>query len=202
MCIGEKIIPVDSPNLGFRLFKPDESNNINLELLAQYSYGVSTLQEYPLVGLGRKQKVLSYTKPIGYYTQSKTFLSKSIEITILGEFEDDLELLIKAEKFNPRVKIHKLSFIKNALLAAFSIEAFINAQDYKDILFVANGLNLDIFMTYEGYPQVFLDDKYNIDGPLAGYLLKEHGSIGPIEHYQDMHDELNKMRLMTVYKIL
>lgn len=198
---GTEIISNESFDMSFRLFKPTK-NYINLELLIQMPIENGEAQDVPEIGRGRMQTTVMFFKPIGFYSQKKAFLSNDIEVTVVKEFENDLNYLIKAGKVPSTIKIHKLTLEENAVLAAFSMEALINAQKYQDASFIANGLFCDIFMTLEGFPQVFLDDRHGLNGPLAAYLLREQNSVNPIVQYKEHFDKFNRMSLMTAFKRL
>lgn len=196
---NNEIVPVDSFDMTFRLYKPNE-NNINLELLIQMPVETGEEQDYAGIGRARIQKSVMFFKPIGYYTQKNSFFSKQIELTIVKEFENEIDFLTKMGKIPSNIKINKLSLKENAVLAAFSMEALINANRYEDTSFFANGLECDIFMTFEGYPQVFLDDKYGLKGAVAAYLIREENSISPIIQFKEIFDRFHSMSLMTALK--
>jgi hypothetical protein len=82
------------------------------------------------------------------------------------------------------------------------MEAANNAQKYEDASFIANGLYCDIFMTFEGFPQVFLDDRYGLNGPIAAYLIKEQNSVKPIVRFKELFDKFYAMSLLTAFKRL
>jgi hypothetical protein len=92
-------------------------------------------QDFPGIGRGRMQTTVMFFKPVGFFTQKKGFLSTDIEVTVVKEFENDLDYLIKAGKVPSNIKTHKLTLEENAVLAAFSMEAANNAQKYEDALF-------------------------------------------------------------------
>ncbi len=196
---GKQIVPIDSFGMSFRLFKAD-AGNINLELLIQMPVAVGEEQDIPGMGRGRMQKNVMFFKPIGYYIQSKGFLTSILDVTVPKEFENELDFLKSNNKIPSKIKIHKLSLPENALLSAFSMEALINAQKYNDASFFANGLYCDIFMTFEGFPQVFLDDRHGLRGPIAAYLLREQNSVNPIITYTELFEKYNPMKLMTAFK--
>lgn len=196
---GNEKVTLESFNMSFRLFNT-KTGNINLELLIQMP--VESDEEENLHGLGRvtMQRTVMFFKPVGFFTQKKGFFSSTLEVTILKEFEYDLDILLTNGKIPTSIQIHKLSLRENAVLAAFSMEAFINAEKYGDTSFIANGLYCDIYLTLEGYPQVFLDDKHNLSGPIAAYLLREQNSINPIREYEELFNRFDKMELMTAFK--
>lgn len=148
---------------------------------------------------GRIVDCIVYLKPIGFFTQNTT-LANGLELTILKEYENELGWLLKHNAFPSSIKVNLLTFEENAVLAAFSMEALMNAQKYKDISFYANGLYCDIVLTHEGFPQIFLDYRYRIDGAIAAYLIKEENAINPITQYKHIFDKLDSMDLMTCNK--
>ncbi|XQP83961.1 MAG: hypothetical protein ACOJUL_13235 [Candidatus Pollutiaquabacter aromativorans] len=198
---GKEIVSNESFDMSFRLFKPT-ANYINLELLIQMPIETGEEQDFPGIGRGRMQTTVMFFKPVGFFTQKKGFLSTDIEVTVVKEFENDLDYLIKAGKVPSNIKTHKLTLEENAVLAAFSMEAANNAQKYEDASFIANGLYCDIFMTFEGFPQVFLDDRHGLNGPIAAYLLREQNSVNPIVQYKELFDKFHSMSLMTAFKRL
>lgn len=198
---GIEIVPNESFDMNFRLFKP-KANNINLELLIQMPIDTGEIQDVPGIGRGRIQRTVMFFKVIGFFTLKKGFFSSDIEVTILNEFESDFDLLVKEGKIPANINTHKLSLKENAVLAAFSMEAAKHAQKYEDASFKANGLYCDIYMTFEGFPQVFLDDRYGLNGPIAAYLIREQNSVNPIVQYKELFDKYNEMSLMTAFKRL
>lgn len=198
---GKEIVSNESFDMSFRLFKPT-ANYINLELLIQMPVETSEEQDIPGIGRGRMQKTVMFFKPIGFFTQKKGFLSNEIEVTVVKEFENELDALMNAGKIPSNIKTHKLTLEENAVLAAFSMEAAMHAQKYEDASFFANGLYCDIFMTFEGFPQVFLDDRHGLTGPIAAYLLREQNSVNPIVQYKELFDKFHSMSLMTAFKKL
>lgn len=198
---GTEIVPVDSFDMSFRLFKP-QTDNINLELLIQMPIETGEEQDIPGIGKGRMQKTVMFFKPIGYFKQKKGIFSNDLEVTVVKEFENDFDFLIKNNQVPSNIKTQKLSLEENAVLASFSMEAAIRAQKYEDDSFFANGLYCDIFMTFDGYPQVFLDDRHGLNGPIAAYLLREQNSVNPMIQYKELFDKFHSMSLMTAFKRL
>lgn len=196
---GQEKVPLESFEMSFRLFKPN-SENINLELLIQMPIETGEEQNLPGIGMGRMQKTVMFFKPIGFFTLKKGVFSSSIEVTVPEEFEKELDYLKSNNKVPSNIETHKLSLEENAVLAAFSMEAITNAEKYEDASFFANGLYCDIFMAFDGYPQVFLDDRHGLNGPIAAYLLREQNSVNPIINYKEIFDKFNYMSLMTAFK--
>lgn len=198
---GTEKVPVDSFDMSFRLFK-SKSDNINLEILIQTAIETGEEQEIPGLGRGRMQTAVMYFKPVGFFKEKKGILSNELEVTIVKEFEKDFDELNKMSHIPSNIKTHKLTLVENALLASFSMEADIEAKKYKDASFLANGLYCDIFMTFEGYPQFFLDDRYGLNGPIAAYLLREQNTVNPILQYKPMFDKFHSMSLFTMFKAI
>jgi hypothetical protein len=198
---GENRTPIECFNMSFRLFRASEEN-INLELLIQMALPDDGYEEVDLgtFGKARSTQSVMFFKPIGFFKLKKNFFSEELDVTIVKEFEKDLDYLIENKKIPSGVITNKLNFVENAVLAAFSMEALLRAQKYEDVSFYANGLKADIFMSFDGYPQVFLDDSYNFPGPIAAYMIRETNSVNPIIDYQDIFNRFNRMSLMTAFK--
>lgn len=196
---GTQIIPIENFNMSFRLYKA-KKGNINLELLIQMPFETTSTSEIPGIGRGRVVETVMFFKPIGYYSEKKGVFSSTLEITIPKEFERDLDFLISNHKITSKYKINRLSMKENSVLAAFSMEANLQAMKYQDTSFTANGLSCDIFLTFEGFPQVFLDDKYGIEGPIAAYKLREENMIFPMLYNTDIFDKYYEMSLLTAFK--
>jgi hypothetical protein len=192
-------VPIDSFGMSFRLFL-SKYGNINLELLIQMPAEEGAYQNIEGFGRGIIQKNVMFFKPIGFFSLKKGFFTNTLEITILKEFEKDFNILLKDGKIPSSIKVNTLTLQENAVLAAFSMEAYLKAEKYEDSSFSANGLYCDMFMTFEGYPQVFLDDRHGIDGPIAAYLLREKNTINPIMEYQNTFNMFSDMSLLTALK--
>ncbi len=195
----KEIVSNESFNMSFRLYY-SKAGNINLEVLTQIPIEKGEAVDIPNLGRGQIQSTKMFFKPVGFYTQKKGFLSSSLEITIVKEFEEAYDQLLNSKQLNSVVTTHKLSLEENAVLAAFSMEAYINAEKYQDASFFANGLHCDAIMTFQGYPQIFLDDRYGLRGPIAAYMLREQNSINPIVQYEDLFHKFRQMDLNTAMK--
>jgi hypothetical protein len=79
---GDEITSVDSFDISFRLFKPTP-NFINLELLIQTPIEAGEEQYIQGIGRGRLEKSVMFFKPIGYFTQKKESIHKSVSSKIL-----------------------------------------------------------------------------------------------------------------------
>lgn len=197
---SDESVLYESFGMNFRLLLTNEGN-INLELLFEMNVP-RPKKDILNLSLAELDAILAerivFFKPIGFYRQTKSLFSKSIEITIFKEFEEAFNYLQLNNKisFNPK----KMSLEENAVLAAFSMETLTHAVNQQDASFYANGLKIDIFMTFDGFPQVFVDDKYNIPGPIAAYMLEEEDSIRPSWEYKVLFDRFYKMSLLTAFK--
>lgn len=180
-------IPLDSFDMSFRLFKPTDFN-INLEVLIQIN--------------GNNQNVVPFLKPIGFYTLKRSFFTDEIEVTILKEFEEDFDFLLKIGKIPSGITIKKLSLVENALIAAYSMDAVVKAINHKDYSSVINGLEIDILMTYDNeYPQMFLNDKYGVKGHIAAYFFRgSNKGIAPSINYENISPKLQQMGLYSAFK--
>ena len=100
--------PIDTNSMNFRLFRT-KSATINLELLCRDDMGY-------------------YFKPIGFYEQKNGFLgglNKKIEITLLNEFYNDYEYLLKNHEITLHpTNVKKLDIIFDFLIGAFSRESY------------------------------------------------------------------------------
>lgn len=193
---GTEILPIDEFDMNFRLFLVGET--INLELLASGQLG-------------------NYFKPIGFY-------DRNLNIHILKEFEADYENLKGKNSISNNLTVNKLSLRENAVIAAFSIDVIITAlqvlnevkekgfePEFRDGVMIpanlrydrqliANGLNSELIMTFEGYPQFNLDDGYGLSGAIGAYIPNEQGlSINPIVEYKELFDRFAQMKLLSVY---
>ncbi len=189
-------------DMSFRLFKPNPYN-VNFEQLNMMPLNYGEAQNTSVNEIGRTSQGTMYWKPIGYYTFNKKILTTNIEVNVPKETYKELELLKASNSLSTNIKIHQLSLEENAVIAAFSMEAYIYAIRFKDTSFIANGLDCDIFMTYDyEYPQVFLDDKYGLKGPIAAYKHKGGEIIDVVDKYLETFYRLNNMSLLTAFKNL
>jgi hypothetical protein len=182
--------------LPLRLFK-SKANTINLELIVQKRIETNTVTE-----LGRMVKIFDYAQPIGYYTFQKGIFKTTVEITITKEFESSYDFLYQNNLVNRSYKVNKLSLMENILIGAVSIEATIKAELLADCSFCSNGFDYDLFMSSDNeYPQCYLDDKYNVQGPIIAYLFrKQNRPINPMIKYQESFNSLFNRSLLTAYK--
>lgn len=193
-------VPHESFDMSFRLFRTN-AGNINLEILVQMELPDQNSEvDFGSFGKARTSQHVMFFKPIGYYKVTNGFFSDKLEVTVVNEFEQGLDYLNSNNLIPSNLTVHKMTFLENAILTAFSMEALIRAVKYEDSSFYANGLKADLFMSFDGYPQVFLDDRYNFPGPIAAYMLRERNAISPILEYEDIFDKFHQMSLMTAFK--
>ena len=171
----KEIIPIDEFDMSFRLLFTGDT--INLELLTTGELG-------------------HYFKPIGFY-------DNNLNVYILKEFENEMTNLINTGETPDNISIRKLSIEQNGLIGAFSIEAYSFARKMEDSSFRSNGLDFDIFMSFDGDPQVFLDDKYESPGVIAIFLLRgERKSINPTYSNKELFDNFSKRKLLSAFKTI
>lgn len=172
---GTEIVPVDEFDMNFRLLLVGET--INLELLASGPYG-------------------HYFKPIGFY-------DKHQNIYLLREFEEDFDNLVRQGEISNTSLAKRLTLLQNAVIGAFSMDSLIQASQLKDSSFISNGLNFDIFITLDGDPQIFLDDKYNSPDPIGLYFLRRpNKSVNPTVIFKQLFDEFSSKKLLSAFKTL
>ena len=134
-----------------------------------------------------------YTKPIGIYHSNGG-------LVILNEFREAYLNLLKNKQIPINQNVSFLTLIQNAIIASFSIEALYYAKKMEDVSFFANGLEMEIFMTYDGDSQSFLNDKYNIKGPIGYYDFRgENEDVAPMMEYKKIYDGCLKHNLLTLF---
>lgn len=193
---NQEIVSVESYDMNFRLFKTNEEN-INLELLTTDNNGM-------------------YFKVIGFYTKD----TEKMNVTILNEFEDAFEELIDLDTQNLNVRYMDID--ESGLIAAFdretiqAVQIMYSQMEKKsfgvfsplgqfalsfDKSLTANGIKIDLLFSFEGFPQCYLDDDYNIEGAIAGYTKDENGlKLSPTIQYKNNFDKFYKMGLFSVFK--
>lgn len=195
------ITPIDSFGMSFRLLRAT-LKTINLELLSRGPLG-------------------TYFIPVAVY-------DKELNVTLIQEFEHDFKSIEHTDHLPVGAKYTKLTQIENAVIAAFSMATFervfnitndfaINGFEPRwiregqmpdnnryDKKFKENDFVCDLFMSMKGYPQFYLDDRYRISGPLAGYPPNSKGSFhaNPIVNYKETFDKLVDLKLLSGYKKL
>jgi len=152
--------------------------------------------EYVDHGLGReyKRQAVRFFKPIGYYQRNGT-------IKIIAEFEPAFESLKDKKLITSSILVESMSLRENAVIAAFSMDSTIlaleifndlNEKDFEDEFknglvipakfkrggcdkkIIVNGYNAELIMGHSGFPQFFLDDKYNLHEPICAYVMNNN----------------------------
>ena len=173
------VCQIDKFSMPFRLFKVNEST-VNLELCIRRLYGPVKMNA---TGAQVRSSVMFF-KPIGIYSIEKGLFSSSLNVIVLKEFEKEYDLLIRIGQLEVKCDVKKLSTRENAVIAAFSMDTIVEARAMSDTNFSANGLDLEIFISNQGYPQSFLEDSYGIRGPIGAYFMSGPTSINPMLEYK------------------
>lgn len=186
-CIKDdtRISSVELFDLDFRLYK-NKKGLYNLEVLIFDDKG-------------------AYFKPIGYYEIIKKgwFSRNKITLTILREFELSFE---KNNFYNNRIfEVKFLDIQSNGLIAGCSFEIINSLQrsfsTRQDQFLISNGLNLELIIALDGNPQLYLDDRYGIEGALIVYVNNNNGlGINPAIKYTSKFKELEQLELFTAFK--
>ncbi len=211
---------LESFDMSFRLYKADYGN-INLELLTIADFDGGKVVTDPTLGKMILKERMTYFKPVGFFEKD----SFRTEVTIPKEFEDDFQILIQENLLSTQFNINKLSLPDNAVIAAFSADTFMQAINiYRqrehgaepiyarnvltsmemskfDRKLRINGLDVEIMLTFEGYPQIFLEDKYNVKSSIANYLIQD-GKLetGIHDDFEDNFQKLFRMSLLSGFK--
>lgn len=191
---GKEVAYIEKFDMPFRLLRVNDKT-VNLEL--DISRPVNTPRRE---AIGIVQKMVSYFKPVGIYEIDKGFFSSKVAITILQEFEKDYTLLTSNGTIKNTNEVKKLTLKQNVVIAAFSMDAAMEAKKMADNFLTINGLKVEIIMANEGYPQMFLDDMYNVRGPIAAYFAQGPNSLNPIMGYKEIFDDLDSRKLLSAYK--
>jgi hypothetical protein len=189
-----EITHIEKFDMSFRLLRVD-NKTVNLEVSINTMFGPPRRTE---IGIVRNQ--VSYFKPIGVYSIDSGFFSDKVSITIVYEFEKPFSSLAGDEISKINYEVNKFTLEENIVIAAFSMEAFVEAKEMVDKNLIINGLRMEIIMAFDGYPQIFLDDMYNIKGPIAAYFVEGPTSLNPIVKYKSLFDKLDSKKLLSVYK--
>ena len=179
--------PIEKNDISFRLYKPYDGV-VNLEFLIRTNKN-------------------TFHQPIGFY--------KSDKIYLLNEFVESYIHLFENKIINKKVNF--LTVKENAVIAAFSIFAvensieilknfeedgkpFFSLENYDKFLDI-NGLRCELLLCNEGYPQLFLDDKYNISGHIGAYIPNSNGLDLAWPHsIEKEYAELKRQELLTAFK--
>lgn len=176
---GQEIVP--SRDQSYRLFKAP-AGNVNFE--------------FPVF-----TQSFAYLQPVGVFTKDSKSGGQDLQVAVLQEFEEHVKTLAARKQIPSGVKVCSLSLEANGMIAACSCEARQHSKKLKDASFVSNGLACDMFTTTDGNLQVFLDDKYSVEGALAVYKMQEN-AIYPGYKHEDLFQRMYRMSLLTAYKCI
>lgn len=187
----QQMLPVQTADESLRLRKVDDAN-IQLE-----SGGLYVIQSEEAEGnsegiIRNERTALSFKTLALYKKNGDIFVPLEIENICkrYPDFEDDF--------FGYRLKF--FSLLENAVIAAFSMETYRRAILRRDFKFVTNDLNLDIFMTFDNEPQVWLDDKYGIDHPIAIYFPDGQQTINSVVQTKEVFEKLHTLDILQIFK--
>ncbi|GAB2942371.1 hypothetical protein GCM10027048_03680 [Hymenobacter coalescens] len=192
----KQIAPIDKYDMPFRLYKVND-RTVNLEILVQRMFGPTRKESFGLV-----RNMTEFFKPIGVYSIEKGFIFDKVSITLPKEFENVYKLFLDPAKISNNNEVKFFSLEENAVIAGFSMDAVVEARAMRDTSFKVNGLDVDIYMAHEGYPQLFLDDKYGLRGPVAAYFAQGPNSLNPMVNNKRVFDDLEARSLLSAYKAL
>jgi hypothetical protein len=127
------------------------------------------------------------------------------ENAVIAAFSKETSLVA----FSILDKFFKKGFIDNnnqvtraALDSELIVELGVSVPYYvgSDEDIVINGLDSELLMCMDGFPQFFLNDKYNIKGPIAAYFLRQGKlHINPIIGFKALYDSLYQRMLLSYY---
>ena len=202
---GKEKVSIESNDMSFRLHMVN-GININFEFLLRIDDGTKTHSYEKVIESGLEYTIgpteVWFYKPVGFFTLNNHSNSLDIEFTIIKEFENDLEFLLHNNDLSINIPIKKLSLEENGVLAAFSMETMVRAEKKIDDSLIANGLQCDIYISEDGFPQVFLDDKYGFlsQNPIAIYFYNGPNTANAMMNNLHVWKKLKSMNLMTLYK--
>lgn len=188
---GAEKTPIDSRDMTFRLFKA-KYGNINLELLCSDARGM-------------------FFKAIGFYQLE----NEKLTLTILNEFVKDYKSLPNLATSNINLKF--MSIRESGIIGAFSRETVEKAieihqekqskqhfthselQKYDKSLH-SNGLKIDVLLAFDGNPQSYLDDAYEVNGAFGVYPLDERGlKLNPTVEHTNNYWKFYEMGLLSAF---
>jgi hypothetical protein len=196
---GQEKMPVYEFDMNLRLLYTGDA--INLEVLSKGDLG-------------------DYFKPIGFY-------DKMMNIYVINEFNYDLEELNFNEELISKSIVNPINLAENAIIGAFSIEVIslvlkilddVKANCFKsefkdgklvppnlkyDRQLEINGLKSELIMSFEAYPQFYLDDKYGLSSMVAAYIPSENElNLHPGKELQELYNRCLQMKLLSAYKTI
>jgi hypothetical protein len=220
----QNISPLHIENLGkeYRLRKVNEGNFI-LE-----SFCLLQMNERGELGPeysedGGKLYDFTYWKSHGLYRINLE--SNDIKMYIPYELEADYYKITEQINSND-LSVYKFSLIENAVIAGFSKESLLQAHVmFKNLrgtkinsFFIeiqnrivpiaaydrsynTNGLKVQMLLSYDGFPQMFLDDIHELEGPISAYHQIENGiDCRPITEYKETFDFFQRIEFLSAFK--
>jgi hypothetical protein len=192
---GIDISSIELFDMDYRFHRPTVKN-INLEVLTMRNLENNNPNGVQAIGMGSSNRVITFFKPIGFYSMSQSDPA-NIEVTIFREFENDYNRICSEENYKPNFKVNFLSLIENAYIAAFSKEVSTLAVKFEDATLYVNGLKVDIYKTSQGFSNVFLDDRYGLQGAVASYTRQSDGRIYPGAGDMVLFNKFSDMKLFS-----
>jgi hypothetical protein len=196
---GKEKMPVYEFDMNLRLLYTGLT--INLEVLSKGDLG-------------------DYFKPIGFY-------DKMMNIYVINEFNYDLDELNSNEELVSKSIVNLFNLGENAIIGAFSIEVIslvlqilndVKANGFKaefkdgrwippnlkyDKQLEINGLKSELIMSFEAYPQFYLDEKYGLSSMIAAYIPSENElHLHPGKELQELYNRCLQMKLLSAYKMI
>ena len=157
----------------------------------------------------------THLQPIGYFTWESGLFSKKISVNILNEFESIVNIMFNNGEISTTLKIKKLSFIQNAIIGGFSMDTFIEVEEIYsgmeknnslgvseyDKKITVNGIEMNLLMSFDGFPQIFVADNSNKFIPI-GAFPKSSGNIScnPAQVYDADFWKFHSMGLLSAFK--
>lgn len=188
-------------DISFSLFQPIADGPVNFEVLVQQrKEGPPEEINVPNYGQGMVNDVFYYLKPLGYFNSWPSDEFTADDITIFYELQETGQNMCRSGEISSQKHFCFLSLEKNALMGAFSMDIVERAKLYRDSKIRANGLDFDILISFDGYPQSFLNDKYGVNGPIGAYPIRELGTVNPMTKYKSLYDELERQALFSAFK--
>lgn len=206
---GVKISSVDSYDMSFRLLKIEE-DSVNLELLTITTIGDLGQEKIKNIGTVNKKKMISYFEPIGV-------IKRDGRVIILNRYHNAYNRLIEKNIIEKSHLIEEMTIRESAVIAAFSMHAGIYAQQIirevikggmmvpgnlkYDKKLILNGLNCELIMSFDGYPQFYLDDSYGLTGGVASYkVVNGQFRIDPAVEFSTLYHKLYERKLLSLFK--
>jgi hypothetical protein len=188
---SQTMAPIETTDETLRLRKID--NDIIQMESAGFYVMQSDIVENSEKGVTREEKTALSFKTLALYKRSgDIFVPLEIENMCrqYPDYGDDF--------FGYRLKFFTL--LENAVIAAFSMETYRRAILRQDFKYQTNDLNLDIFMTLDNEPQVWLDDKYGINHPIAIYFPDGQPTINSVIQTKEQFEKLQALDILQIFK--